>query len=345
MCVMEQYIPDISIFFLNPERLDVAIFAIVVTAIMGIATGPLLGNANAFVWVVFDKVFGGLGGRLDRTNRSARELVLRGLIFTVLIGLLSYALGLYARKMTFAFPLSGFMEVYLLSLLLTSGAVFFTLLRLFFAIDKNKTVKNSYYALAHSARADLSAADDYTITRVGMGYAAFAFDKGLVAPVFWYLMLGLPGAFLYSGLSMLAWRFGKEGFSKGFGRVPIALEAIMGFVPQFISGILFSFAGLFTPTGGFTRAFIGQYWGGNQTKYAQGGFPLKAMAHSLKVSLGGPVKDLNGSTLKREWVGPSGATAQLSPGHLRRAIYMYGVAVLLLIALLGWAILWTGVWM
>ena len=340
---MEDQLLDIYDYIWDPNRFGTAIFAILLTAVFGIVTGPMQGNSNPFLWLVFDKIFGSIGGRLDRPNRTGRELMFRGMFVSFFALVAAYYLGVGAKYVSLLVPLYGFTEIYMLAMAITCGSVWFTLLRLYFSMEKKRVTKCSYYAVAHSVRADLSALDDFSITRLGMGYAAFALDKGLVAPVFWYLLTGLPGAFLYAGVAMLAWRFGKEGFSKGFGRLPLALEQLMGFVPHVLTGIIVSCAGLFTPTGGFTRAFIGQYWGGDKAPYYEGGYPLKALSYSLKVSLGGPYKDLDGSAVKREWVGPEGATAQLSVGHLRRAIYLHAVAVLIYIVAIAWAILWSGI--
>ena len=62
------------------------------------------------------------------------------------------------------------------------------------------------------------------LPRVGMGLALKSFDKGVVAPIIWFLIAGLPGAYLYAGLATLSWRFGKEGHSAGFGDAMLALE-------------------------------------------------------------------------------------------------------------------------
>ena len=91
-----------------------------------------------------------------------------------------------------------------------------------------------------------------------------------------------------------------------------------------------------------TRAIIGQFFGGKaNAEYAQGGAPVSAMAHSLDVNLGGPATDLDGSTMKRNWVGPKGATAQLSIGHLKRGLYITLMAHGVFICSLGSAMMWS----
>jgi adenosylcobinamide-phosphate synthase len=301
----------------------------------------LRGNTNPLFWTITDGLFGSIGARLDRKERKAADLVFRGFFLTVLALMFGAVVGSAAAKLALQYPYYSLTDVILLSLVLSGGTVWRALGRLYVALSKKKMGKGAYYTIARSTRIDLSGADDFGITRSGMGFAARAFDKGAVAPVFWYLLAGLPGAYIYAAAALLAWRFGKDGFTKGFGRTPLIFEKVMGFIPGFISGILMALGGLFTPTGGMTRGFTGMMKKAGRAPYEQGGLPVTAMAHSLNVSLGGPVTDLDGSVLKRAWVGPSGATAQLDAGHLRRALYISLMAYLLLIASLAGAMMWV----
>lgn len=315
--------------------------ALVLAAVVGAVTGALRNNANPFFWNMTDGVFGSIGARLDRKERKAGDLIFRGFFLTILGIVFAWLLGNAAAKLARQNEFYGMTEMVLLSLVLTGGAVWHALLKLYRALKKKQVGKGAYYTIARSTRVDLSNADDFGITRAGMAYAARALDKGAAAPVFWYLLLGLPGAYIYAVLAAMAWRFGKDHFTKGFGKTPLALEQLMGFAPHILSGILMAAAGLFTPTGGMVRAFAGLLKAG-RAPYAEGGLPVTAMAYSLGVSLGGPAVDLDGSTMKRAWVGPDGATAQLDAGHLRRALYICLIAYLLLIASLCGAMLWAG---
>lgn len=316
--------------------------ALLLASFAGIVTGPLWYNATPFWWIITDKVLGGFGARLDRVQRKPADLAFRGFLLTVVALVVFYFIGERTAELAWHYPLAGLTEVFFLSLVLASGTVWFALLRLYYALKDKKVVKNAYYTIATTTRTDLSASDDYTVTRVGMGFGARMFDKGVVAPIVWYLIAGLPAAYIYAALAALAWRFGKDGFTKGFGKVPLALEQLMGMAPMALSGFIMAGAGLLTPTGGMTRALIGLIRVKDRTPYAEGGLPVTAMANSLKVGLGGPTTDLDGSAITRGWAGPEGATAKLEPGHLRRAIYISLMAHLLFLAAMGASLLYAG---
>lgn len=320
---------------LDPSRIPVAIAAILLTVIVGMIVGPVRANAAPFYWLIVGRPFGGLGLRLDRRQRSRSDLVFRGFIVAMFVIGFSFAIGRLADVATARYPFYRIADVILLSSLLSSGAVWFAILRLYFALKDKKPARNAYLTIAQSTRIDLSAADDFTVTRNGMALAARSFDKAVVAPIVWYLIAGLPVAFVYAGLAAMVWRFGKEGFSKGFGACAVALEKLMGVVPSVLAGILLGLAGLFTPTGGVVRGLIGLMRSRGVAHYPEGGAPVTAMAYALKVSLNGPAVDLDGSALQREWVGPAGSTAKLGAYHLGRAIYIAMMAHLLFIASLG----------
>ncbi len=337
-------------FFLNlpqamydPDRVYTAMAAVILCAVVGMITGPMHGNTNPFLWKLVNGLFGGVGSRLDRTQRHAGDLMFRGFFLLVVALLAVFVVAEGAVKLAAGYPYKGLADVVLLSLSMTVGTVWFALLRLFFARRDNKVGKAAFSSIAISSRTDLSQTDLYGVTRSGMALAARAFDKGVVGPVFWYLLAGLPGAYIYAALAAFSGRFGKDGFTKGFGSVPLALEKLAGFVPGMLAGVLMALSGLFTPTGGMTRALraLGRP-GKGHARYEQGGWPVTAMAYALNVSLGGPVTDLDGSSLRRDWVGPENATAQLENGHLRRALYMSLIAHMLFLASLLGALFWGG---
>lgn len=327
---------------MDPDRIPLAISAIVLAAILGVITGPLAGNANPLLWLFYDKTLGGFGDRLDRLHRAPADLALRGFAITSIGLAVGLLIGKFYVALVWEKPVSGLTEIVLLSTLITSGSIWYALLRLYFALEKKQALQGAYLAISRSTRINLSATDDFGITRVGMGFAARAFDKGLVSPVLWYLIGGLPLAVIYSALAALSWRFGKDGFSKGFGAVPLALEKLMGYVPSLLAATLMTLATIVTPTAAIHKGVAAWFGHKNRAPYEQGGYPLSALAWSLNVSLGGASQDLGGSALHGVWVGPEGATAKNDHKHLRRAIYINFAATILLMASLCGAYLWSG---
>ena len=322
----------------DAERIPYAIAAIFLSMVLGMITGPLAGNANPLIWGVLDGMFGGFGARMDRLHRSKHDLMFRGFVLTAFMVGFCLLIAKICENLILNYSFYGFSEVLALSMLITSGSVWFAVLKLYFALEKKDVGKGAYYIISRSTRIDLNSVDDFGITRTAMGFLARSFDKGLVAPVFWYLIGGLELGFVYACVAMLAWRFGKDGFTKGFGDIPLALEKLMGLIPSVFAGILFSFIGY---GGAFRRAFSlvkpGHFKG--KASYYQGGLPLTALAWHKNVALGGPVKDISGSALQNDWVGPEGASAKLDHKILRWAIFTHFSAHIVFLAALFFAYL------
>lgn len=334
--VMLELYHQIHAMIFDADRIPFAIAAILLTMVVGVTTGPLLGNANSAFVLFFDKVFAYFGVKLDKLHRSRADLMFRGFIFSAICLFFVPIFAEFCQKLAFERVFSGFAPILCVSVFVTSGSVWFSLLRLYQAVEKKQVGKGAYYAISHSTRTNLAATDDYGIARTGMGFAAKSFDKGMVAPIFWYLVAGFTGLVAYGFVSALAWRFGKQGFTKGFGAVPLALEKLMGIVPSLYAAVLITMASLFTPTAKLHKGVLSWFKSEGRASYEQGGFPLTAMAWPLGVSLGGATQDLSGSAIKADWVGPPDATAKNDHKHLRRALYINVIAHILFIAsLLG----------
>lgn len=319
----------------SPDRLLTALIALILVAVIGFITGPVAGNANPLLWNILDRVFGGVARKTYNTERSPSSLAFRGTIFTVLFVVSGAALGAGVHMLDRYFPLSGFTEPVALAFVMTGGTVWLALNKLYHALAEGKKLdKGSYYPIAVSTRTNLNTTDDFGIARVGIGFMAQSLDKGLVAPLFWYLVGGVPLAYLYAGIAAARWALAKDGFAKGLGDAALGLEKLFGIIPHVIAGILMSFSAIFTPTAQVSRAIPGFFSSTGKAPYAEGGMVVTAVAWALNISLGGPVQDLEGSVLKKAWVGSTLATARLDKAHLRRAIYMSVMAYVLIGALM-----------
>lgn len=327
----------------DPNRLPLAVAALMLTACAGALTGPLKGNAQPLLWVIVDFLFGRAGDKLGNPQkpRPRADLVFRGFLMSVLTLLIFISLGHAAELLAGLYPAYAIPEILFLSLCLSGGALWCTLVRLYGVLEKPGSEKGIYYALAQTSRINLNSTDNFGITRLGMGLAARAFDKAAVAPLVWYLIGGLPFVFGYSAMAALSWRFGKDGFSKGFGAAPLAFERVFGCVPGLLSGVLLSLASVITPAAGIGRSILSWFSRKTAAPYAQGGVPLSVLAFALNLSLGGPAQDLGGSALKNIWVGPKNASARVDHHHLWRGLFIIVVAHVIWALLLLGAYVWV----
>lgn len=332
---------ELHAFVMDVDRIPFAVMAIFLTLVIGVITGPRAGNANPMFWIWIDSLLGSFGDKLDKKGRPKTDLVFRGFVVMAIAVLIAAFLGEVSKVFVRGFDYWGLTQALLISLCLCGGSVWFVLLRLYFALEHKQMAEGAYYGVARTSRINLNSTDDFGITRVGIGLAARSFDKGMVAPVLWYLIGGFTALFVYTAIAGLAWRFGKDGFNSGFGAVPLAIEKLLGFVPSLFAALLMGMASIITPTASIFKSILS--WFSKRAPYEQGGLPLTAMAWTLNVTLGGAAQDLSGSALKNAWIGPKNATAKNDHKHLRRALYINVMAHLLFVVALLGAYLWSGV--
>jgi len=324
---------------MDAGRIPFVVVAMFITALAGMVSGPLAGNANPFIWQICDLLFGPAGDKLDRTNRKPKDLFFRGTFFTVILLVFALVVSKPLAQLTVQ---STAIEGLIVISCLSTGSIWYMVLKLYFTLQKDGKAQGGYYGLARSTRVDLNSVDDYGITREGLAYSAVSFDKGLVAPSLWYLIGGVPFLIVYSVISFASWRFGKYGFTNGFGKSALALERLMGYVPSLFSGAIYTLASAVAPSANMVQSFKAWWQVKDKVPYEQGGVMLSSLAWSLGVSLGGPVQDISGKTLGKVWVGPENASAKIEAFHLKRGIVINIVAHLIFLLSISSAYVYSG---
>lgn len=331
-------------YIISSERLPFALSALLVSVLFGIAFGAVFQRFNPAYWSFLETLFSNAATKLNRPNRSMSDLVLRGVLLSIFCLFVCFLSGLFFAYITKSYADYAVLSVIALLPLLGGGALWKGMILLHTTLKETgksdetskKIPEGLFYALSRSTRFNLTTADDYTLTRLGIVFMARHFNKALVAPVFWYLIGGLPMAYVYCGAAFMKWRTGKDGHSKGFGLFAEKIEMILGIIPSYITGFIFMIASFFTPTASTLRAVRGYFSSkkGEFCPYSQGGRPVSVLIWALNISIGGAMVDYDGLKVKSDWVGPPKSTAQLQSGHLKRAVYMMGVSFLLFLMML-----------
>jgi len=128
---------------------------------------------------------------------------------------------------------------------------------------------------------DVEALDEAGVAAAALESLAESFCDGVVAPVFWFLIGGLPGLFAYKAVNTADSLIGhREDRWRAFGWAAARTDDVMNFIPARIAGALVALAG----RGGWTVMLR------DAAKHASpnAGWPEAAMAGALKVRLGGP---------------------------------------------------------
>ena len=108
----------------------------------------------------------------------------------------------------------------------------------------------------------------------------------LVAPLFYFLIFGLPGAFAYRVVNTIDSMIGYHGKYKYLGKFPAILDDILNFIPARIAALLIVFAAAIRRNG--RQAWQTALRDHKKTASPNAGWPMAAMAGALNVQLAKP---------------------------------------------------------
>ena len=138
-------------------------------------------------------------------------------------------------------------------------------------------------AVAKIVGRDTRHMDEASIARAAIESAAENFSDGVVAPAFWYLLLGLPGAVAYKAVNTADSMIGyKNGKYRRFGWAAARLDDLLNWIPARLSAILILLAH------GKLRALPMVRRDARLHRSPNAGWPEAAKAIVLGVSLAGP---------------------------------------------------------
>ena len=150
-------------------------------------------------------------------------------------------------------------------------------------------------AVARIVGRDTASLNEKGVARAAIESLAESFCDGVVAPLFWLLLLGLPGLWAYKAVNTADSLIGhREPPYTDFGRAAARFDDLLNVVPARLSAALFCIAG----GGGW--AVLRRDHGKHASPNA--GWPEAAMAGALGIRLAGPVS-YDGILHDKPWIG------------------------------------------
>jgi adenosylcobinamide-phosphate synthase len=142
--------------------------------------------------------------------------------------------------------------------------------------------------LARIVGRDTAALNSNEIARAVIETLAESLSDGVIAPLFYLTLGGVPLAMAYKATNTLDSMIGhRDETYEWFGKAGARLDDAANFVPSRIAGLLVCGAGAFLGRGSFEQAWT--TWRRDAQKHASpnAGQPESAMAGALRVQLGG----------------------------------------------------------
>ena len=170
--------------------------------------------------------------------------------------------------------------------------------------------------------------DDAGIARASLESLAENTSDGIVAPVFWGVVFGLPGLVGYKAIntmdSMIAHRSARY---EHFGMVAARLDDLVNLIPARLTGVLFALV-----SGHMTRSLAVMLRDARHHRSPNAGWPEAAMAGALDVRLSGP-RIYGDQTADEPWLNATAPDAGASA--LYRGLALYVRAMVLLVVILA----------
>jgi adenosylcobinamide-phosphate synthase len=195
-------------------------------------------------------------------------------------------------------------------------------------------------AVSHIVGRDTAELDAAGVARAAIESLAENFSDGVVAPVFWMVIAGLPGAALYKAVntadSMIGHRTPRYA---AFGWAAARLDDLINLPASRLAAFLLVTAAALLKNARPAEAWRMVARDAARHSSPNAGYPEAAMAGALGLSLAGP-RRYGGVTVNDASMGDGRRDADA--GDIRRALALYARADAVLIAILaGLAVLFT----
>lgn len=245
--------------------------------------------------------------RLNRVTRSPRDRLIRGALLAIVVVLLALGAGAavdwLARNLPFLLPV----EILIMMSLLAQRGPHDRVAEAAKLMGRGSLLlaQESLQPVAGLGPGALDGLGLSGTVRVGALALARAFVHGVVAPCFWYVLLGLPGLFLQQAVLVAAVRLHGSARDdpryRDFGLAAVRLNEVVILLPALLAAAILGTAAVFVPKANPVAALTG-IWGRRQSA---SGWPTSAMAAAL------------------------GLDEVAGPAELDRARMLYGVACLI----------------
>lgn len=180
---------------------------------------------------------------------------------------------------------------------------------------------------------DTKELDEAGVSRAAVESLAENFSDGIVAPLFWLALAGLPGGIAYKAINTADSMIGhKSERYLAFGWAAARLDDLVNLPASRLSALWLALAAGFVPQGSPQRAWATMWRDASKHDSPNAGWPEAAMAGALYFRLAGP-RLYDGERVEDHWMGDG--RAELGAADIRAALLLYRTACILQIAVLA----------
>ncbi|WP_421953142.1 adenosylcobinamide-phosphate synthase CbiB [Pelagibacterium sp.] len=287
------------------------------------------------IWI--GRLIEALDNRYNDPEKSFESRRIAGIVAITTVVLATLVITLGVQQILRFLPFGWLIEVVLASTLIAQKGLRDAVLAVARALDQ-QGVEGARREVANIVGRDTADLDQAEISRAAIETLAENSSDGVIAPLFFLALFGLPGAAIYKAIntadSMIGHRSERHA---AFGWASAKLDDLVNFIPARLTAALFALAARSLPAADSRAAWETARRDAPNHASPNAGWPEAAMAGALGFGLGGP-RAYNGETLELPKMGEGKRT--LTADDIATAIGLYDRAMLIALGILAiWALL------
>ncbi len=314
---------DLSVLLLAAGVLPVAAAALLIERLFGYPNGLQAWVGHPVQWI------GALISALDRGLNAGDGRKARGVLaLSIVLGVV-FALSVPLTLMLRGFESGWIVEALLASTLLSQKSLEDHVRAV--ADGLKQGLKAGREAVRHIVGRDPKALDASGVTRGALESLAENMSDGVLAPLVWLLVAGLPGLALYKALNTADSMIGhKSDKYRDFGWAAARLDDLANLVPARLTGWLIALAASLSSALSGRGAVRAMASDARKHLSPNAGWPEAAFAGALGIRLGGP-RSYDGRKFDLAWMGDG--RAKLNRQDIGEGLRLYNISLNIVTAL------------
>ncbi|WP_404382452.1 adenosylcobinamide-phosphate synthase CbiB [Caenispirillum salinarum] len=266
--------------------------------------------------VAIGNVIGWFDRRLNRPERGATDRRVRGILVVVVLTGAAIGIGSMIQAAAAWMPYGWALELFVLVTLVAQRSLYDHVAAVARGLE-TEGLSGGRRAVAMIVGRDPKTLDEHGVSRAAIESCAENFSDGIVAPVFWYVILGLPGMLAYKTINTMDSMIGhKTDRYRAFGWAAARLDDLVNLIPARLAGLILA-VGTAAAAGKPGRAMMTMLRDARKHRSPNAGWPEAAMAGGLDLALAGP-RRYPGEVVDAPWIGSGRARADAT--DIRRAL-------------------------
>jgi adenosylcobinamide-phosphate synthase len=291
-----------------------------------LALDALIGDPD-FLWrraphpvVLIGRLIGWLERRLNRSRHKPLTRRIAGAFALLVVVLPAAAIG-FAIEHGLGRIAYGWIGIVLVATILLAGRSLYDHVAAVASAFDTGGLTAARTAVARVVGRDPTTLDDAGVCRGAIESMAENFSDGVVAPAFWFALLGLPGLAAYKAINTADSMIGHQTpRHEDFGWAAARLDDVVNLPASRLAGVLLSLAAPMV-RGSVGAAFHVMRAEAPKHRSPNAGWPEAAVAAALGLALAGP-RRYRGVLVHDPYIHPAGRR-HATPADVRRGLRLY----------------------